>query len=188
MAYNAMFYRQSELLGARYLWKTKVPAEFKFFFWLALQDYCWTSQRRQRHGLTSDATYALCSQCIESIDHLVLGCVFSREVWSQLLHSWGWQHIIPHEESLGDWWTSARKRIAKPWRKAFDSIVLLTLRSIWLERNGRVVNRTPPPPPPRRRSPFNCSCGRGVVSCEVSYLVEYLGRVCFCFPRSWYGA
>jgi hypothetical protein len=35
-AYNAMFHGQSQLLGARYLWKVKTPMEFKFFFWLAL--------------------------------------------------------------------------------------------------------------------------------------------------------
>jgi hypothetical protein len=55
----------------------------------------------------------------------------------------GWQHVIPHAESwLGDWWTGARKRIAKPHRCAFDSSVLLTSRMISLERNGRVFNRT----------------------------------------------
>jgi hypothetical protein len=39
-----------------------------------------------------------------------------------------WQHVIPHVESwLGDWWTSVYKRIV---RKAFDSIVLLTSRTL----------------------------------------------------------
>jgi hypothetical protein len=44
--------------------------------------------------------------------------------------------------TLGDWWTSARKQVGKPHRMAFDSIVLLTTRMIWLEQNGKMFNRT----------------------------------------------
>jgi hypothetical protein len=113
-AYNAMFHGQSELLGTKYLWKVKAAVEFKFFFWLALQDRCWTSQRLHRHGLASDTSCALCLQCEESINHLLLGCVFSREVWSRLLQPLGWQHVLPNADSRqGDWWVYAHKRIVK---------------------------------------------------------------------------
>jgi hypothetical protein len=117
LAYNTMFYGQSELQGARYLWKLKAP-EFKFFFWLAMQGRCWTSERLHRHGLASDASCALCSQAEESTDHLLLGCIFTREVWTQLLQPLGWHHVIPAADSvLGNWWVDAWKRIGKPRRR-----------------------------------------------------------------------
>jgi hypothetical protein len=137
-----MFYGQSELMGARHLWKVKAPTEFKFF-WLTLQDCCWTLERLRRHGLSSDSSCALCSQCDESINHLILSCVFSREVWVHELRSKGRQHVAPSDNSqLGDWWLDARKRIAKVRRRAFDSVVLLISRKLWLERNDRVFSRS----------------------------------------------
>jgi hypothetical protein len=69
-AYAAMFLSQPALLGAKELWKVKAPNEFMFFLWLAMQD--------------------LCDQLAEMIDHLLLGCVFNRELWFRGLHSRGW--------------------------------------------------------------------------------------------------
>jgi hypothetical protein len=137
--YSTMFYGQSELQGARYLWKVKAPTEFKFFFWLALQGRCWTSKRLHRHGLASDASCSLCSQAEESSDHLLLGYIFTREIWTWLLQWLGWHHAIPTADSiLGIWWVDARKWIGKPHRRAFNSLVLLVTRSVWLEHNSSV--------------------------------------------------
>nr|TKW01215.1 hypothetical protein SEVIR_8G165600v2 [Setaria viridis] len=44
------------------------------------------------------------------------------------------------ELSLADWWTALRKRVEKVARKSFDSMVILTSWSIWLERNPRTFN------------------------------------------------
>ncbi|OEL23010.1 hypothetical protein BAE44_0015970, partial [Dichanthelium oligosanthes] len=47
---------------------------------------------------------------------------------------------------LTDWWLRSRKMVAKPRRKAFDSLCLLVSRHLWLERNSRVfrgVSRLP---------------------------------------------
>jgi hypothetical protein len=86
-AYGAMFYGSSELLGARQLWKVCAPGEHKFFGWLV----CWTAEWRHRHGLQDDDKCALCNQGSESIGHLLLGCVYSREVWMLLLQPQGWE-------------------------------------------------------------------------------------------------
>jgi hypothetical protein len=104
-AYSTMFIGQSELQGAWYLWKVKALAEFKFFFWLALQGRCWTSECLHRRGLASDASCALFSKAEESTDHLLLGCVFTTEVWARMLQPLGWQDLVPTVDSiLGIWW------------------------------------------------------------------------------------
>jgi hypothetical protein len=73
--------------------------------------------------------------------HLLLGCVF-REVWFRVLQPNGWHHIVPEADShMADWWLDARKAIVKP-RSAFDSVVLLVARPIWLERNDRFFSRS----------------------------------------------
>jgi hypothetical protein len=72
------------MAGAKELWKVRAPPKLKFFVWLVLQDRCWTAQHRKRHKL-QDHEFALCSQELESIYHLLLGFCYSREVWWCLL-------------------------------------------------------------------------------------------------------
>lgn len=46
--------------------------------WLASLYRCWTGERRTRHGLPHDPKCRLCDQEMESLDHLLAQCVFSR--------------------------------------------------------------------------------------------------------------
>ena len=61
---------------------------------------------------------------------------------SFLLHRLGWDIAVPStvDQSLADWWFSARKRIAKADRKCFDSMVVLTCWWLWKERNRRTFD------------------------------------------------
>jgi hypothetical protein len=142
-----MFLGSSELLGVRQLWKIKAPSEHKFFAWLVLQDRCWTSDRHQRHGLQADSTCALCDQNPEYVRHLLLGCVYSREVWASILQSYGWEQLVlMPDSSFTDWWLALRKRVTKWRRKAFDSIVLVS-RCIWLQWDYCVFDHQSTLPP-----------------------------------------
>ena len=108
--------------------------------WLALQRRLWTSDRRLRHGL-QDATSVcfLYDQEEDSVNHIMLQCVYSRQVWFQCFR---WAKIdmrmMPFAtDVLQEWWPTAWKRIPKGHRKGFDSLVLLICWSIWKQRNGR---------------------------------------------------
>jgi hypothetical protein len=104
-AYVAMFYGQSVVPGAKELWKVRAPNEFKLFFWLAIQNRCWTSERLARHGLRNNGLCALCKQSKEMFSHVVLGCVYSREIWFRGLHCCGCQHLTPWvDDNLMTWW------------------------------------------------------------------------------------
>ncbi|TVU42251.1 hypothetical protein EJB05_08645, partial [Eragrostis curvula] len=140
-AYKAFFHGQEIMRGGKELWKAKAPLKHKFFFWLALYKRCWTSQRLQRHNLPNHGNCALCDQEEESIDHLVLGCVYSKECWFKLLRPSGYQQLMPRSNAeLVDWWLLSRKKVAKTARKGFDSLVMLTVWTIWCERNKRIFN------------------------------------------------
>jgi hypothetical protein len=56
-----------------------------FMVWLALLDHCWTGDRLLCHHIRDDAICILFDQVDESIDHLLLGCCYTREVWLWLL-------------------------------------------------------------------------------------------------------
>lgn len=113
-AYRCFFIWQTEVLGARQLWKTRAPNKCRFFFWLLIHNRCWTSERLQRHNLHNNGPCTLCSQLSEHIDHLVLGCVFSREVWHRGLSRFGWQQFNRSSDAqMIPWWLQVRKGVCK---------------------------------------------------------------------------
>jgi hypothetical protein len=79
---------------------------------------------------------------VETLDHLLLGCVHSRETWFRVLRFYGLDHLSPQEElPYFVWWLAVRKRVHKSQRKGFDSLALLVVWSLWKERNLRVHER-----------------------------------------------
>ena len=142
LAYQSFFVGQHPIKSARFLCKTSAPPKCKFFIWLAFHDRCWTVQRRKKCNLQADDPCAFCDQESETIDHLLVSCVFARQIWSFLLHRLGWDIAVPStvDQSLADWWFSAHKRIAKADRKCFDSMVVLTCWWLWKERNRRTFD------------------------------------------------
>jgi hypothetical protein len=76
-AYAALTMGQTDLFGAKEAWKVRAPHEHKFFYLVSLVG----PLRRHRRGISDDDTCALCDQDAETIDHLLVACVFSREVW-----------------------------------------------------------------------------------------------------------
>jgi hypothetical protein len=97
------------------------------FFWLALLGRCGASL--EHHGLPNHGPCALCSQEDETIEHLLVRCVVSREVWFKPLR----QRF--QDTDVVNWWLQARKQIKKRKWKAFDSLVVLVAWRIWLQRN-----------------------------------------------------
>jgi hypothetical protein len=85
---------------------------------------------------SNDGTCVFCLQHVEAIDHLILGCVYSREIWFLLLRKCGWPNLAPAaEEGIADWWLRSWELIPKLCHVLFDSLVLLIARTIWLERS-----------------------------------------------------
>jgi len=141
-AYRSFFMGQHPTEGAKLLQKARAPPKCKFFIWLVLHDRCWMADRHKRHGLQDDDTCSLCNQLPETIDHLLLVCPFSREVWFRALCFMHWEATSPTVQAytLADWWYGARKRISKDDRKCFDSLVVLLCWLLWKERNNRTFN------------------------------------------------
>jgi hypothetical protein len=76
---------------------------------------------------------------METIDHLLLQCVYAWEVWFKALRRGGWQQCCPTRSNrINSWWMTAWKVVVKLHRKAFDSLVLLTAWTIWNHRNGNI--------------------------------------------------
>jgi hypothetical protein len=141
-AYRAFFAGSESMPGAVQLWKAKVPARVKFFFWLACHGRLWTAERRKRHGLQDDDACALCGQEPETADHLFLGCVVAREVWLRLLEPTGLGSLAPQRQhQIVDWWLRQRLKVDNAARTAFDALLLLICWELWKERNNVTFQR-----------------------------------------------
>ena len=81
----------------------------------------------------------------ESIQHLLLGCPFSKQVWFEIL---SWLRLtcrVPDgEENLTEWWSKARQCTAKPMHKGLASATLLIPWMTWKHRNDCVFNAATP--------------------------------------------
>jgi hypothetical protein len=73
------------------------------------------------------------------LDHLSLHCPYARAIWAGLVAQLGLPDIT-HTGDFGinDWWMQATARFAKVDRRSANSLIMLMLRSLWLERNARV--------------------------------------------------
>jgi len=140
-AYGAMFIGSSMPVGAKEIWKTAAPPRVRFFFWLVLHRRCWTAERRFRHGLQSSATCVMCDQLPETIDHILLGCCFSKQVWHLCLNRFCLQQFVTvNEEHVMSWWIQNRKGVPKVLRRGFDSLFFLVGWTLWKERNARTFD------------------------------------------------
>jgi hypothetical protein len=75
---------------------------------------------RCHRELQVDNSCALCSQEPELIDHLMVRCLFSREVWFLALWHGGWESMAPiAESSFVAWWVEGRKHVVKERRNVF---------------------------------------------------------------------
>lgn len=142
-AYRAFFHGAASLPGAKELWRTKAPARVKLFYWLDIHRRLWTAEHRKRHGLQDEDACALCNQEPETADHLLVGCVVTRELWSSLLAPLGLQTLAPtrEEDATPLWWLREWRQIDKAFRPAFDTMTLLLAWIVWKERNARTFQR-----------------------------------------------
>ena len=117
----------------------------KFFHWLAQLGRCWTADCLARRGLPHPPRCSLCDQEPKSIRHLFLECPFSRQVWHESL---SWLRLPcnapSNEESLSDWWRSARRNTPKPMKKGLTTATLLIPWMTWKHRNDCVFNGATP--------------------------------------------
>jgi len=135
-----MFLGSSPVRGAAQLWKMAALPRVRFFYWLALQDRCWTGERRHRHGLQPTDACITCDQEPETIDHILLGCAYSREVWATWMDWLHLPNVDVRPQPFMEWWLSNRKRVDKHFRRGFDSIVFLIGWMLWKQRNARTFD------------------------------------------------
>ena len=136
-AYNGLFLGSSTSKHHKRIWKSWAPPKCKFFLWLVAQNRCWTSDRLAKRGLNHPNNCPLCDQESETINHLLVSCVFSRIFWYKLLRQFGLHSLAPQLDAVSflDRWEQASETVSGLTRKGLDSLIILGAWLIWKHRN-----------------------------------------------------
>jgi hypothetical protein len=135
-AYEALF--QGAVLFGPFerIWKSWAPPKCRFFMWLVAHQRCWTADWLAKRGLPHPDFCPLCDQEEENIQHLLVGCVFAREFWFQLLQFVGLAALAPQpSDSFADWWEKVEGLVCDELRAGLNSLVILSSWTIWKLRN-----------------------------------------------------
>lgn len=126
---------------AEAIWKARAPLKCKLFLWLAVHRRCWTADRLQHRGLQNHSACVSCGFSQETIDHLLVGCAATSQVWTRFLARVVFAGLVPiGQPMLEQHWLSSRDSLPRQKRRGFDSCFILVVWMIWKERNNRVFN------------------------------------------------
>jgi hypothetical protein len=92
-----------------------------------------TADRLAQHGLPHPERCPLCDQAEESIDHLLVSCVFSRQFWFHMLHQIGLHMLAPqlNEHSFDSWWERTNMAASGLLKQGINSLIILGSWTIW---------------------------------------------------------
>ncbi|GJN14583.1 hypothetical protein PR202_gb01427 [Eleusine coracana subsp. coracana] len=105
---------------------------------------CWTTDRLARRNLPHPSLCPLCDQEAETINHLLVSCVFTRQFWFTFLQRVGLGFFAPQPSNISfeDWWRWASSSANNTLKNSLDSLIILGAWSLWRHRNDCVFNDT----------------------------------------------
>ena len=123
------------------IWRGLVPPRIEIFTWLACQGKLNTREKLARINIIplSQDCCPLCEAASESVDHLLLHCTYSWQVWCWWMNLWGlsWIPPISLRASLQQW---SFPRAEPFFKKVWLAVFYIITWSLWKERNGRIFN------------------------------------------------
>lgn len=124
------------------LWRAWAPLKCKIFLWLAIRRRCWMVDRLQRHGLQNQGACVFCLHSPKTIDHLLVGCAVTAQIWGQFLSQLGLNRFVPiGQVNVVEFWTGMHAQLERKQKKSLDSCIILVAWMIWKERNCRVFKQ-----------------------------------------------
>ena len=145
-AYKGLFLGSCAFGHYKRVWKTWAPSKCRFFLWLVAHNRCWTADRLAKRGLNHPSSCPLCDQEPETINHLLVSCVFARLFWYNLLRKFGLDILAPQPglTSFLDWWEMISETVQGMVKKGLNSLISLGAWMIWNHRNKCVFDGQTP--------------------------------------------
>jgi hypothetical protein len=127
-AYEGLFTGSVHFGHYERVWKTWASPKCHFFLWLTALNRRWTADRLARRGLDHPERGPLCDQNFETLDHILVSCVFAREFWFLMLHQFRLRSLapIPGTNSFMGWWETGRRltKVLGIWLRGVSILLL----------------------------------------------------------------
>jgi hypothetical protein len=124
------------------VWQVWAPLQYKFFVWLLLQNRIWTADRLMSREWPKQYFCPLCNRNLETTDHLLIECPWSRRIWMDISRWTSSSCLQPHcwRASWGvmEWFSRLTVSSGSAKAKGRRSLVILVCWAIWRERNSRI--------------------------------------------------
>jgi hypothetical protein len=139
-AYAAFFNGSIKFAPWKRIWKSWAPLRCKLFIWLVFKNRCWIADRLAKRELSHPEACPLCDQGEETIHHLLVSCVFTRQFWSHIFQALKLPDLAPTliESSFPNWWRKMSRLVPKERQKGLNSLIILTAWETWKHRNSCV--------------------------------------------------
>lgn len=127
----------------RHIWQGLVPPRIEVFTWLACLGKLNTRAKLAKINIIPVAQVCcpLCNSASETVDHLLLQCSYSWQVWCWWMNLWGvsW---TPPSSLMANFKQWAISRVDPFFKKVWLAVFYIIIWSLWKERNGRIFNGT----------------------------------------------
>jgi hypothetical protein len=100
-----------------------------------------SGDNRSKLGVPARVICPFSTSADETLDHLSLRCPYAYSVWAGVFLHLDIRVPLPTPQAtLPAWWPASAAAMTRQDARAFNSLVMLVLRMIWLERNARVFD------------------------------------------------
>ena len=127
------------LRSCKKFWRTKLPLKVKAFLWFLKKRVILNEDNLTRRNQNGSKLCCLCSN-IESIHHLFFECYHARFLWRALHIVFGLVPPVSVEYLFNGW----HKQGGNKYNPLLLSGAFAFCLSIWLTRNGKVLNNYQP--------------------------------------------
>ena len=117
---------------------TSAPSDKLIVIWTMLQEMLkFGVSQSNLEVKVSGTSGPLCDQVGETIDHLLVSCVFSRQFWFYILQHFGLQAAAPQldDHCFIAWWAGVSSRFSGQVQKGVNSIIILGSWLVWKHHN-----------------------------------------------------
>ena len=126
----------------KFVWYIQSIPKVDLFCWNVAHNSILTAENLRKRGLEGPSICSLCKNKEENLDHLLITCPFSREVWRESLSLNHSNFSMPDltVELFSNWAESSPFLLSKKalLKAAWMLIPKFIIWKLWLERNNRI--------------------------------------------------